>query len=112
MPLGSTVAFRPMRSATMFTELSIRPVKRACVHKIRTKFQVGSAIRKLGQGEDGETKTEASDGYVPLHPVRAGHFRAWQRQTPHARPADFVFPSLRAKAGRLLKNQSPLTALE
>src|SRR6185437_1965753 len=40
MPLGSTVAFRPMRSATMFTELSIRPVKRACVHKIRTNFRL------------------------------------------------------------------------
>ena len=41
--------------------------------------------KRWAKGEDGETKTDASDGYVPLHPVLAGHLRAWQRQTPHAK---------------------------
>lgn len=47
--------------------------------------------KRWAKGEDGETKTDASDGYVPLHPGLAGHLREWHRQTPHARPADFVF---------------------
>ena len=53
--------------------------------------------KRWAKGEDGETKTDASDGYVPLHPVLAGHLRAWQRQTPHAKETDFVFPSMRAE---------------
>jgi hypothetical protein len=32
-----------------------------------------------------------------LHPVLAGHLRAWQRQTPHADETDFVFPSMRTR---------------
>ena len=48
------------------------------------------------KGADGETKTEASDGYVPLHPVLANHLRGWRNQTPHKKEEDFVFPSVRA----------------
>ena len=53
--------------------------------------------KRWAKGEDGETKTDASDGYVPLHLVLAGHLRAWQKQTPHAEATDFVFPSMRAE---------------
>ena len=48
-------------------------------------------------GMDGETKTEASDGYVPLHPALAHHMRRWYRQTLYKRDTDFVFPSLKAR---------------
>ncbi len=58
--------------------------------------------KRWAKGEDGETKTEASDGYVPLHPALAGHLRAWQRLTPHAKDSDFVFPSMRAKGRKPL----------
>jgi integrase len=58
--------------------------------------------KRWAKGEDGETKTDASDGYVPLHPVLAGHLRAWQRQTPYANETDFVFPSFRAKGKKPL----------
>jgi len=58
--------------------------------------------KRWAKGEDGETKTAASDGYVPLHPVLAGHLRAWQRQTPHAKATDFVFPSMRAEGRKPL----------
>jgi len=51
--------------------------------------------KRWAKGEDGETKTEASDGFVPMHPVLATHLRAWQKETPHAKDTDFVFPSLR-----------------
>jgi len=52
--------------------------------------------KRWAKGKDGETKTEASDGYVPLHPVLAYHLRDWRAQTPYAGDTDFVFPSLKA----------------
>jgi hypothetical protein len=55
-------------------------------------------LETLGQGSDGETKTDASDGYVPMHPVLASRLRAWQRETQCERQ-DFVFPSMK-EAGR------------
>ena len=58
--------------------------------------------KRWAKGEDGETKTETSDGYVPLHAVLAAHLRAWWTQTPHAKDTDFVFPSMTAKGRRPL----------
>jgi integrase len=52
--------------------------------------------KRWAKGKDGETKTEASDGYVPLHPILATHLRSWQEQSPYAKDGDFVFPSMRA----------------
>jgi integrase len=60
--------------------------------------------KRWAKGEDGETKTDVSDGYVPLHRVLAGHLREWQRQTPHAKETDFVFPSLRAMGRKPLSS--------
>ena len=54
------------------------------------------------RGEDGVTKTEASDGYVPLHLVLAGHLRAWPQQTPHSKVTAFVLPSLREQGRKPL----------
>jgi integrase len=50
--------------------------------------------KRWAKGEDGETKTEASDGYVPMHPLLSQHLKDWHRQTPYAKGKDFVFPSL------------------
>src|SRR5271170_5210117 len=58
--------------------------------------------KRWAKGEDGETKTDASDGYVPLHSVLAGHLRAWLKQTLHAKETDFVFPSMRAQGRKPL----------
>ncbi|MGA7077463.1 MAG: site-specific integrase [Terriglobales bacterium] len=58
--------------------------------------------KRWAKGEDGETKTESSDGYVPMHPVLAGHLRQWHHETPHAKDTDFVFPSMRAKGKKPL----------
>jgi integrase len=58
--------------------------------------------KRWAKGEDGETKTDASDGYVPLHPVLAGHLRAWMKQTLHAKETAFVFPSMRAQGRKPL----------
>lgn len=53
--------------------------------------------KRWANGKDGETKTEASDGFVPLHPVLANHLQQWRCQTPHKKDTDFVFPSFKAR---------------
>jgi integrase len=53
--------------------------------------------KRWAKGKDGETKTEASDGYVPLHPTLAARLLSWREQSPCAKDGDFVFPSLRAE---------------
>jgi integrase len=53
--------------------------------------------KRWAKGSDGETKTQASDGYVPLHPILAHHLRVWQFQSTFAKDTDFVFPSFRAE---------------
>jgi integrase len=52
-------------------------------------------ICKRWAGSDGATKTDASNGYVPLHPLLAEHLRDWREHTPYSTDADFVFPSLK-----------------
>lgn len=47
--------------------------------------------KRWANGKDGETKTEASDGYVPLHPVLANHLQLWRCQTPHKKDTDSSF---------------------
>lgn len=51
--------------------------------------------KRWANGQDGKTKTEASDGYVPLHPLLAEHLRDWHARTPHSNADDFGFPSLK-----------------
>jgi integrase len=55
--------------------------------------------KRWAKGKDGETKTEASDGYVPLHPILACHLRSWREQSLYSEETDFVFPSSRARGG-------------
>lgn len=52
-------------------------------------------VSKRWAGSDGETKTMASDGYVPLHPMLAEQLRNWRLQTPCSKDTQFVFPSLK-----------------
>jgi hypothetical protein len=68
-----------------------------------------SDFKTLAKGRDGETKTEASDGYVPLHPILAAHLRSWREQNLYSKDADFVFPSLRAR-GRVPLSASVFVA--
>ncbi len=53
--------------------------------------------KRWAKGSDGDTKTEASNGYVPLHPILAAPLHSWREQSPYAKDRDFVFPSLRAR---------------
>jgi len=65
--------------------------------------------KRWANGEDGETKTESSNGYVPLHTVLARFLHAWRAQMPFASDGDFVFPSLKA-AGRVPLSASVFVA--
>ena len=58
--------------------------------------------KRWAKGEDGETKTDASDGYVPLHPILAERLKVWQRATSFGKPEDFVFPSVRSEGKKPL----------
>jgi integrase len=56
--------------------------------------------KRWAKGQDGETKTEASNGYVPLHQMLAERLRTWQLRSPYPAPEDFLFPS-EAKKGKV-----------
>jgi integrase len=86
-------------AATALRSSEILALRWADVHWHEGRIQIS---KRWAKGEDGETKTDASDGYVPLHPVLAGHLRTWQRHTPHAKETDFVFPSLRTRGRKPL----------
>jgi integrase len=51
--------------------------------------------KRWSKGKEGPTKTDASDAYVPLHPLLASHLRDWNARTPHVADSDFIFPSLK-----------------
>jgi len=50
--------------------------------------------KRWAKGEDGDTKTAASNGYVPMHPVLAEYLKEWRAQSQYSKVNDFVFPSL------------------
>jgi integrase len=65
--------------------------------------------KRWSKGKDGDTKTEASDGYVPMHPALAHHLQRWHSQTAYRKEKDFVFPSLKAH-GRVPLSSSVFVA--
>jgi hypothetical protein len=96
-PLHYTLVLRC--AATALRSSEILALRWADVHWHEGRIQISKRWAKV---EDGETKTDVSDGYVPLHSLLAGHLRVWQRQTPHSNETDFVFPSFRAKGKKPL----------
>src|SRR5437879_10270778 len=46
--------------------------------------------KRWSEGRDGATKTEASDGYVPLHPALAAHLRSCRAQSTYPKAGAFV----------------------
>ena len=61
------------------------------------KIRIVKSRKKTGV--DGSTKTPSSERDVPMGRVLTHYLREWHKQTPYARPTDFVFPSLRGGAG-------------
>jgi integrase len=65
--------------------------------------------KRWAKGKDGETKTDASDGYVPLHATLVAHLRRWREQSLYSKDTDFAFPSLKAR-GRVPLSASVFVA--
>jgi len=82
-------------AATALRSSEILALRWADILWLEGKIRVS---KRWAYGKDGETKTEASDGYVPMHRVLAQQLREWHKQTPYAKQADFVFPSIRNTA--------------
>jgi len=62
--------------------------------------------KRWAMGGDGNTKTKASDGHVPLHPILAAHLDEWRKLSPYGKERDFVFPSLRSNGKIPLSSRS------
>jgi len=50
--------------------------------------------KRWAKGQDGKTKTDASNAYVPMHSLLAEELKEWHRRTLYPAAGDFVFPSL------------------
>lgn len=57
------------------------------------KIRIVKSWKKTGV--DGDTKTPSSERDVPMGGVLAHYLREWHKQTPYAKPTDFVFPSIK-----------------
>jgi len=62
------------------------------------KIRIVKSRKKTGV--DGDTKTPASERNAPMGRVLAHYLREWHKQTPYAKPTDFVFPSIK-ESGRV-----------
>jgi integrase len=60
------------------------------------KIRIVKAWKK--SGVDGGTKTPSSERDVPMGKVLTHYLREWHKQTPYAKPKDFVFPSMKEGA--------------
>jgi integrase len=60
-------------------------------------------------GVDGDTKTPSSERDAPMGRVLTHYLRKWHKQTPYAKPTDFVFPSFE-RSGRVPICSSPFCA--
>ena len=56
--------------------------------------------KRWAKGKDGEPKTAASNGTVPLHPILTEYLKQWHARTAYGKPGDFVFPSI-AREGKV-----------
>lgn len=93
-------------AATALRSSEILALRWADIRWLEQRIRVS---KRWAEGKDGKTKTRASDGFVPLHPMLADHLRSWHSETPYDGDDDFVFPSLRAK-GRAPLSPCPFVA--
>ena len=61
------------------------------------KIRIVKSWKKTGV--DGSTKTPSSERDVPMGRVLTHYLHEWHKQTPYAKPTDFVFPSMSEAAG-------------
>jgi len=56
----------------------------------------------------GEVKTDASKSQLPLAPFMLNVLAAWRRETPYARPSDWIFASPRMRGKKPFRANSLL----
>ena len=86
------VAATALRSSEV---LSLRWADILCEER---KIRIVKSWKKTGV--DGRTKTPSSERDVPMGRVLTHYLHEWHKQTPYAKPTDFVFPSMN-RSGRV-----------
>ncbi len=59
------------------------------------KIRIVKSWKKTGV--DGSTKTPSSERDVPMGKALTHYLREWHKQTPYAKPTNFVFPSIKGE---------------
>ena len=93
-------------AATALRSSEILALRWADIMWVEDRIRVS---KRWSKGRDGETKTESSDGYVPMHPGLGHPLRRCRGQTLYKKDRDFVFPSLKAH-GRVPLSSSVFVA--
>jgi len=93
-------------AATALRSSEILALRWADIMWVEDRIRVS---KRWSKGRDGETKTESSDGYVPMHPALGHHLQRWRHQTLYKKDRDFVFPSPKAH-GRVPLSSSVFVA--
>jgi integrase len=103
--LHSTLVF--VVAAIALRSSEVRVLRWADIFWDERRIRIIKSWKKTGV--DGDTKTPSSERDVPMGRVLTHHLREWHKQTPYAKPADFVFPSFE-KSGRVPICSSPFCA--
>ena len=80
-------------AATALRSSEVLSLRWADIFWEERKIRIVKAWKKTGV--DGDTKTPSSERDVPMGTVLTHYLREWHKQTPYAKPNDFVFPSVR-----------------
>ena len=79
-------------AATALRSSDMRPLRWADMLWEERKIRIVKSWKKTGVY--GSTKTPSSERDVPMGRVLAHYLHEWYKQTPYAKPTDFVFPSM------------------
>jgi len=85
-------------AATVLRSSEVLALRWADILWEERKIRIIKSRKKTGV--DGSTKTPASERNVPMGRVLTHYLREWRKQTPYAKPTDFVFPSIK-ESGRV-----------
>jgi integrase len=94
-------------AATALRSSEVRALRWADILWDERRIRITKSWKKTGV--DGDTKTPSSENDVPMDRVLTHYLREWHKQTPYAKPTDFVFPSFE-KSGRVPICSSPFCA--
>jgi integrase len=94
-------------AATALRSSEVRALRWADIFWDERRIRIMKSWKKTGV--DGDKKTPSSERDVPMGWVLTHYLREWHKQTPYAKPTDFVFPSFE-KSGKVPICSSPFCA--